>query len=256
MANRPGTQASIGNGQTLNADAAIYWRLLVAAVAALCGVWVVATEGTRTWQRQFYLWVNRLRPGFNPAWHPDDPRANHVAGRCVDVGSGVGYVATAVSKAFYRLAGLYGFRATVPGERWHFEWRLEWVSPAIRAMVGSTPASTSTPPAPIRTDDDEMISTEAQTFIRDTVRAVVTRDSRYRLYRNSDTQKLVAVRWDVPVGDPARVIYPNDDAHAKRLRDPYQVLGDDPSQAKALSPQEWESLHRLIDGSDIAYQPK
>lgn len=101
-----------------------------------------------------------------------------------------------------------------------------------------------------------MISPEAQTFIRDTVRAVVTRDSRYRLYRNADTQKLVAVRWDVPVGDPARTIYPNDDAHAKRLRDPYQVLGDDPTQAKSLSAQEWASLHRLIDGTDVAYQPK
>jgi hypothetical protein len=145
MANTAAAQADIGNGQTLNTDAAIYWRLLVAAVAAVCGVSVVATEGTRTYARQLYLWQNRNRPGFNPAWHPDDPRANHLAGRCVDVGSGVGYMATAVSRAFYALAALYGFRATVPGEPWHFEWRLEWVSPAIRLLATASTTKTTIP---------------------------------------------------------------------------------------------------------------
>lgn len=263
MANTPGRQASIGNGQTLNADAAIYWRLLVAAVAGLCGVWVVATEGTRTYARQLYLYVNRNRPGFNPAWHPDDSRANHVAGRCVDVGSGVGYVATAVSKAFYRLAGLYGFRATVKGEPWHFEWRLEWVSPAIRAMVGSTPASTSTPPTPIRTDDDEMLSTEAQTFLRDLVSAAesrikdgIRRDSRYRIYKNRATGQYLVINWDMPSDDPARVIYPNDEAHLARMYDPYQLVGDSVAQAQVVEDFEFQSLRRLADGTDIAYQEK
>jgi len=142
VANRAGPQASIGNGQTLNADAAVYWHLLVAAVYAAVGVWVVATEGTRTYARQLYLWVNRNKPGFNPAWHPDDSRAYHVAGRCVDVGSGVGYMATIVSRAFYKLAGAYGFRATIAGEPWHFEWRLEWVAAHIRfaaAVAASSP---------------------------------------------------------------------------------------------------------------------
>lgn len=266
MANRPGIQASIGNGQTLNADAAVYWRLLVAAVALAVGVWVVATEGTRTYARQLYLYVNRNRPGFNPAWSPDDPRAYHLSGRAVDVGSGVGYVATAVSKAFYRLAGLYGFRATVKGEPWHFEWRLEWVHPSIRASVGTTPASPATP-TPIRTDDDEMISPEAQQFIRDTVAqsvgdAVKTildgirRDGRYRVYRNRETGKYLVINWDMPSDDPARVIYPNDEAHLARMFDPYQLVGDKASQAKVVEPFEFESLGRLAAGTDVAFQPK
>ena len=160
MANTPGIQASIGNGQTMNADAAIYWRLLVAAVAAACGVWVVATEGTRTYAKQLYLWQNRNRPGFNPAWHPDDARAYHLSGRAVDVGSQVGFVLTLVSIAFYKLSGLYGFRATVKGEPWHFEWRLEWVSPAIRAMVGTTPAAGPATPIPIPpvSEEDDMFT--------------------------------------------------------------------------------------------------
>lgn len=141
MANRAGPQASIGNGQTLNAAAAVYWHMLVAAVFAATRVWVVATEGTRTWDRQLYLWVNRNRPGFNPAWHPDDARANHVAGWSVDVGSNVGYLATLVSKAFYALAGAYGFRPTIKGEPWHFEWRSEWVAPHIRFQAAVQAAS-------------------------------------------------------------------------------------------------------------------
>jgi hypothetical protein len=154
MSNKAGPQASIGNGQTLNADAAVYWHLLVAAVAAACGVWVVATEGTRTYARQLYLWQNRNRPGFNPAWHPDDSRANHVAGRCVDVGSQVGYVLTLVSIAFYRLAGSYGFRATIPGEPWHFEWRLEWVAPHIRFIAAVQAASPQKEIDPMPTADE------------------------------------------------------------------------------------------------------
>lgn len=141
MANTAAAQSSIGNGQTMNADAAVYWHLLVAAVAAATGVWVVATEGTRTYARQLYLWQNRNRPGFNPAWHPDDARAYHLSGRAVDVGSQVGYVATLISAVFYRLAGAYGFRATVPGEPWHFEWRREWVHPTavVVAQLTLTP---------------------------------------------------------------------------------------------------------------------
>jgi hypothetical protein len=156
MANTSGRQSSIGNGQTLNADAALYWKALQSAVFLLVGVWVIATEGTRTYARQMYLWVNRNRPGFNPAWHPDNPRAYHLSGRAVDVGSGVGYVATAVSKAFYKLAGSYGFRATVPGEPWHFEWRLEWVATHIRQQVENPPADT--PPVPRPQEDDDMLT--------------------------------------------------------------------------------------------------
>jgi len=158
MSNRPGPQASIGNGQTLNADAAVYWHLLVAAVAAACGVWVIATEGTRTWARQFYLWQNRNSPGFNPAWHPNDPLAFHVAGRCVDVGSGVGYLATLVSRAFYKLAGAYGFRATIAGEPWHFEWRLEWVAGHIRFVAAVQAASTNKKEIDPMPDAKEIVS--------------------------------------------------------------------------------------------------
>jgi len=128
MANVPGPQASIGNGQTLNVDAARHWNAMVAEIKQATGIAIVATEGTRSWERQNYLYVNRNRPGFNPAWSPDDPRANHVAGRCVDVGSNVGYVKTREAIVFRQYAASYGFHETVRGEPWHFEWRKEWVT--------------------------------------------------------------------------------------------------------------------------------
>lgn len=135
MVNTAAVQAPIGNGQTMNADAASHWVALVADLARQ-GVTVIATEGTRTYARQKQLY-DGYRQGltdpttgkrYNPAWPPTDARANHLSGRAVDVGSSVGYVNTPTSKAFYARCGRYGFRPTVPGEPWHFEWHSTWVA--------------------------------------------------------------------------------------------------------------------------------
>lgn len=137
MANTSGPQAPIGNGQTLNSDAARYYLALVALIALETGIAIVATEGTRTYARQKYLYdgYRAGKAGFNPAWHPDNAQAYHLSGRAVDVGSGVGYLATLASKAFYARASRFGFRPSVPGEPWHFEWRREWVQPGILDVV-------------------------------------------------------------------------------------------------------------------------
>jgi len=143
MANTAATQAPIGGGQTLNADAARYWLALVGRVKAEFGHTIIATEGTRVYARQKYLWdgyrAGRVDPStgrrFNPAWPPDSPLAYHLSGRAVDVGSGVGYLATAASRAFYARAGQYGFRPTVAGEPWHFEWRREWVGISLETAA-------------------------------------------------------------------------------------------------------------------------
>jgi len=169
VSNTAGTQASIGNGQTMNADAAACWTALRAAVFEDIGVWVIATEGTRTYARQLYLWDHRNEPGFNPAWHPDSPYAYHLSGRAVDVGSGVGFLVTLASQAFYRRAGEYGFRATVPGEPWHFEWRSEWVAPQHRNPT--TPASSGA--VPIDPEEDQMTEEERKTL--NNIAAAVTR---------------------------------------------------------------------------------
>lgn len=149
MANTSGRQSSIGNGQTMNFDAALYYNALVREVAQATGVTVVATEGTRTYARQLQLY-NLYRDGLgNPAWSPDSPYAYHLSGRAVDVGSQVGYVNTAISKAFYARAGRYGFQASVKGEPWHFEWRDSWVSPDVRAAVSAASNGGATPITPL-----------------------------------------------------------------------------------------------------------
>lgn len=150
MANTPGAQLSIGNGQTLNADAARHFLALVAEIFDETGIVILATEGTRTFARQSTLytgWVARL-PGYNPAWPPNSPFAYHLSGRAVDVGSGVGYRVTLASQAFYERAGKYGFRASIAGEPWHFEWRAEWVQTPV------TPAAPAPTPYPSEEDDD------------------------------------------------------------------------------------------------------
>lgn len=140
MVNTSGAQASIGYGQSLNADAATYYNSLVLNIKHETGIDIVATEGTRTYKRQLELY-NLYRAGKgNPAWIPTSPYAYHLSGNAVDVGSGVGYTATAASRAFYARAGRFGFRASVPGEPWHFEWRRAWVNPNLNlATVNADP---------------------------------------------------------------------------------------------------------------------
>lgn len=148
MANTSGPQASIGNGQTMNENAAIYYNALTLNIKREDSIDIVPTEGTRTYARQKYLYegylAGRIDPStgqrFNPAYSPDSPYAYHLSGRAVDVGSSVGYTNTPASKAFYGKAGKFGFRPTVQGEPWHFEWRLEWVSPDLDlATVNADP---------------------------------------------------------------------------------------------------------------------
>lgn len=155
MANTSLTQASIGNGQTMNTDAAQYYNALVAKIKAETGISILATEGTRTYARQKYLYDLYLAGKGNPAWSPDSPLAYHLSGRAVDVGSGVGYVNTAAAKAWRARCGAYGFRETVPGEPWHFEWRKEWVSTSLDTASGGSknPIDQTTIPLTQRADD-------------------------------------------------------------------------------------------------------
>lgn len=140
MANTSGAQLAIVSAdgrQTMNADAAKHFNALIANIKSETGISIVATEGTRTYARQKYLYDNRNKPGFNPAWSPDSPFAYHLSGRAVDVGSNVGYVITDSSRAFYSRAGKYGFRPTVKGEPWHFEWRADWVGVSLESAASN-----------------------------------------------------------------------------------------------------------------------
>lgn len=148
MANTSGRQASIGNGQSLNEDAARCYNALVSKIKAETGYVVLPTEGTRTYARQKYLYdgyrAGRIDPAtgrkFNPAWSPNDSRANHLSGRAVDVGSSVGYVNSPQARAWRARMKDYGFRETVIGEPWHFEWHKDWTSSSIDlADVNATP---------------------------------------------------------------------------------------------------------------------
>lgn len=161
MANTSGAQASIGNGQTMNVDAAMHWNAMVGAILRDHKVPIIATEGTRTRSRQSYLYdgyrFGRIDPTtgrkFNPAWSPDSPYAYHLSGRAVDVGSGVGFSNRAEYRIFREYAKQYGFRETVKGEPWHFEWRSDWVSDHIKNyLAASNPAGSN--PTPIPVEDD------------------------------------------------------------------------------------------------------
>jgi hypothetical protein len=220
LANTSGPQASIGNGQTLNSDAAAHYLALVALILLETGIAIVATEGTRTYARQKYLFdgYRAGKPGFNPAWSPDHPQAYHLSGRAVDVGSGVGYLATLASKAFYARAGRFGFRPTVNGEPWHFEFRPEWAEPGILT------AASSPVPDPLKEDD---ISA--------------------RLYRNNKTGEIgvadlsTGLYWHVPNGDYVTLV------RTRRM-----VVDEAPVE---LNADEWGFLQFMLTTARLTTNP-
>jgi len=145
MANTSGPQASIGNGQTMNVDAAKYYNALIRKIASETGMHIVATEGTRTYARQKQLYDLYLSGKGNPAWSPNSPSAYHMSGRAVDVGSGVGYSSNPAYAVWRKYAGPYGFRETVKGETWHFEWRADWVTVSLADSASGTPTEIPLP---------------------------------------------------------------------------------------------------------------
>lgn len=141
-----GAQLAIENGQTLNAEAGRQYIAFVNEVDRQVGYHVPLTEGTRTWERQNYLYVNQHKPGFNPAWPPDRPSV-HQLGNAADMGGLVGFRGTKAQVTAHRIGPDYGFTFPIGSELWHAEYHgnAKLVAPAgIRFTYGQT----ATPDAP------------------------------------------------------------------------------------------------------------
>lgn len=154
MANRPGPQRALGSrGQTINASSWPYFDALLRAVSARTGVNydTLIVEGTRTYERQAFLYANRFKPGFNPAYPPDSPYAYHVAGDAVDFGAGAGTRGTPVQRALHELGPSFGIFFEVSNELWHGRCDLSRVPNLNPAGSGATP---------IENEDDELNAEE------------------------------------------------------------------------------------------------
>lgn len=142
MANRPGPQRALGSrGQTINASSWPYFDALLRAVSARTGVNydTLIVEGTRTYERQAFLYANRFKPGFNPAYPPDSPYAYHVAGDAVDFGAGAGTRGTPVQRALHELGPSFGIFFEVSNELWHGRCDLSRVPNLNPAGSGAKP---------------------------------------------------------------------------------------------------------------------
>ena len=151
MANRAGPQRALGTrGQTINADAWPYFDALLRAVVKETGANYddLITEATRIWARQNYLYVNRNKPGFNPAWPPDDARAFHVAGNAVDFGAGAGYRGTPVQRALHRIGPTLGIFFEISNELWHGAFDKTRAPKTIPTTVAAKTATVITPEEP------------------------------------------------------------------------------------------------------------
>lgn len=136
------------------AHAFLKWQ----AAADRAGVSLSINSGFRTMDQQRYLYncyqTKRCNNG-NLAARPG--YSNHQNGEALDL-------ATSNWSWVQRTAGQYGFRATVPGERWHYEYR--GADPGGICSAGASVNSdgnTTAPqePATVGSDDDEPAPTPA-----------------------------------------------------------------------------------------------
>jgi len=105
-------------------------------------------------------------------------------------------------------------------------------------------------------EDDEMISPEAQAFITNAINAAVDklsdnirRDSRHRLFKNAETGEVIAVKF------APGVLYANDgDGQAVSWYQSYELVGDSPAQAHVVPANQWKTLLDLAAGTDSAYK--
>jgi len=127
-----------------------------------------------------------------------------------------------------------------------------------------TPAATAAKPTKTatsnRTDDDEMLSAEAQSWLKtEVVNKIaddVRRDSRYRLYYNTETKKYFAINHNLPSLDPAKIAYFVDETQAQHWFSPYEFLGDSPAQAQQVTSAQQATLEGMARGTDSAYTKK
>lgn len=122
MTLRPGPQRALGSrGQTINSDAWPYFDAFLLTVSAITGVPYddLVLEGTRTAERQDYLYRNRNRPGFNPAWPSTSDNAFHMKGDALDVGAGAGRRGSLVQLTCHSLGPQFGIFFELDYELWH-----------------------------------------------------------------------------------------------------------------------------------------
>lgn len=148
--NYAGDQLAIENGQTLNLEAGRQYIALVNDLDHQVGYHVPLTEGTRTWERQNYFYVNQHKPGFNPAYSPDRP-SDHQWGNAADMGGLVGTTGSRAQIVAHRIADDYGFDFPIGNEKWHARYKggARLIAPAgITFTFGRTsiPAGPTVPP--------------------------------------------------------------------------------------------------------------
>jgi len=120
-------------------------------------------------------------------------------------------------------------------------------------------ADPATPDPDPFSEDDEMLSPEAQAFVTNAINAAVgnavdkladdiRRDARHRVFKNQATGELIAVKF------APGVLHANDgEGQVSSWYANYELVGDSPAQAKVLTDAQFKTLLALADGTDSAY---
>jgi len=150
----------IENGQQLDAEAGRQYIAFINDLDQRLGRHIPLTEGFRSPERQKHLYDSWRAgvPGYNPAYSPADPRANHLRGRCVDIGGGVGITSSVAHQTARAIAPAYGYSFNVPGEGWHAEYvgGATLIAPEGITFSFGRPAPAPAPATPQESEEDTM----------------------------------------------------------------------------------------------------
>ena len=258
-------RGDIGVSGYAQADAARAYQAIAAEFERAVGVPLAFSEAYRDYDRQVYLRQLYLNGRGSPAAIPGT--SNHGEALAFDFAYPMTSWSTKGQAWFRQNEARFGFSSAqgiADGEPWH------------KVYIGPTPtvAGGGATPIPERTDDDEMITPEAQQFVRDTVQTAVDtavatltsrlqREARGRLYYcadpGPDLPNFVVIFWPrTPAERNAgkNVLYCNDgETQARNLRDVYYQTADTVEQAKAaaVDQRRFRMLIDFAEGTDSAF---
>jgi len=98
------------------------------------------------------------------------------------------------------------------------------------------------------TQEDDLSASEVQQISVD-----IQRGTRARLFYNTQTKKYFAVNWNLPSGDPSKILYANAGAGQVTSWYNFELVGDQTANAIKVTTAQENEIIGLAHGTDSAY---
>lgn len=173
-----------------------------------------------------------------------------------------GWGAVEASGSWLWLAAPGGYPENTPVGEWSHWTMLQYSSAGGIDHDQSQLSFSQIAGATTRTDDDDMLSTDSQTFLNnlaDDIKSAIRREARGRLYYcatpPAGLPQFVCIFWERDPKDGANILYATGETQADHWNTLYSQTSDSVAQAKAaaLTPAQFQTMVNLALGTDSAF---